>query len=366
MILPKLFKKREAGGLQEWSIEVEAGQYRTISGAVDGKMVVSAWTAAVVKNEGRANATTCEAQAQAEAQSKWQKKRDQKYRETVEELDEVTLFEPMLAHKWKDFEDKAQFPLWCQPKLDGARCVARASGLFSRKGKPWISVPHIWEALKPVFAKYPDLYIDGELYADKLKSDFNQIIHLIKQSKPSVEDLAESAATIRYFVYDCKLSDSSEAVFSERTQKIREILHNNPAVVLVDTYLAQNIEELNQKYAEFLAAGYEGEMVRQDVAYQNKRTSALLKRKEFLDQEYLISDVVEGIGNRAGTAGAVTLVNGDKPQFNAGIRGNKEYATKLLRDRKLLIGKQATIRYQNLSPDGVPRFPVMVSVRDFE
>lgn len=366
MFLKKLYSRRSDGGLQEWQIEVEGNRYRAISGMVEGAKVTAEWTVVKGKNIGRANATTDDQQAAAEAQSKYQKKVDSGYRASVAELETVTLFDCMLAHKWKDFADKAVLPLWVQPKLDGARCIGRASGLFSRKGKPWISVPHIWEALKLVFDKYPDLYIDGELYADKLKDDFNTIIHLIKQTKPTPEDLDASAKVIKYFVYDCMFGDNPDMIFSERNKKIREILKDNPAVVLVDTHLAKDQDELDRYYSEWLAAGYEGEMVRQDVAYQNKRTSALLKRKEHIDEEYTITDIVEGIGNRAGTAGAVTLHNGDKPQFNAGIRGNRQYVVKMLQDRKLLIGKQATIRYQNLSPDGVPRFPVMISVRDYE
>jgi hypothetical protein len=38
----------------------------------------------------------------------------------------------------------------------------------------------------------------------------------------------------------------------------------------------------------------------------------------------------------------------------------------LLENKKDYIGKMATVRYQNLTPDGIPRFPVMITVRDFE
>jgi len=48
--------------------------------------------------------------------------------------------------------------------------------------------------------------------------------------------------------------------------------------------------------------------------------------------------------------------------FGAGIRGDEEYYKELLTNKKKLIGKLATIRYQNLSEEGVPRFPIAVNI----
>jgi hypothetical protein len=31
-----------------------------------------------------------------------------------------------------------------------------------------------------------------------------------------------------------------------------------------------------------------------------------------------------------------------------------------------LVGKQATVKYFNLTPDGVPRFPYVIAIRDYE
>jgi hypothetical protein len=34
----------------------------------------------------------------------------------------------------------------------------------------------------------------------------------------------------------------------------------------------------------------------------------------------------------------------------------------MFRKRKQLIGKQATIKYFNLTPDGIPRFPYVINI----
>ena len=45
---------------------------------------------------------------------------------------EVENIKAMLAHKYN--EDKADYPAYIQPKLDGVRCLFTAKGAFSRAG----------------------------------------------------------------------------------------------------------------------------------------------------------------------------------------------------------------------------------------
>ena len=85
----------------------------------------------------------------------------------------------MLAHKYNP--DKADYPAYIQPKLDGVRCLFTKDGAFSRAGNQFMNVEHIEKDLKPVFNKYPNLILDGELYNHGLKDDFNKIISLVKK-----------------------------------------------------------------------------------------------------------------------------------------------------------------------------------------
>ena len=133
------------------------------------------------------------------------------------------------------------------------------------------------------------------------------------------------------------------------------------SVVLVSTVQAKDQEELDSLYAEWLSLGFEGQMLRTDTAYEvGKRAKALLKRKEFIDSEFTVADVEEGKGNRSGGAGAILLTTGDR----AGIRGDRAFTVSLLKNKAALIGKLVTVRYQNKTPAGALRFPVMVAVRD--
>jgi len=363
MKYPKLYSKRSDNNesLQEWTIEVEGAKYRTISGMVDGAKVTSEWTTVEQKNVGRSNETSLEAQAKAEAQAKWQKKFDAGYRETVGELSSVDLFEPMLAKNFNDYVDKIKYPVYSQRKYNGIRTVARSNGLWSRKGKKFVSMPHIEKALEGIFKRHSNLIIDGEAYASHLDQDFEKICSIVKRDKLSKEDI-ETSKQIKYHVYDCYIDD----VFSKRIEFISKELKNIPEVVIAETSLVTNKEELDVLYMKYLEDGYEGQIVRDDSKYQNKRTKSLLKRKEFKDAEYTITGVCEGVGNRANKVGYFE-VRGDKgEEFKSNIKGNMEYLTSLWKDKDNLIGKICTVKYFQLTKAGIPLFPFIIGIRDYE
>jgi DNA ligase-1 len=188
------------------------------------------------------------------------------------------------------------------------------------------------------------------------------ISSLVKKTKPTAKDLELSKYSIQYWVYDFP----SEKIFSERFQALSRILPKNGPFVLVPTYLVKNKEELDRYYEKFIEEGYEGMIVRYDVPYINKRTKYLLKRKTFQDAEYRILDVQEGIGNRTGTAGRFIVERKDGVVFHSNVKGNFKLLEEYLRNKDQLIGKMATIQFFNLTPDGIPRFPYVIKIRDYE
>jgi DNA ligase-1 len=362
--LPILYSRTSTGAVQQWQIIVTDDKFCTVEGQKDGKLTTSLPTVCKGKNIGKVNETSGEDQAIKEAKAKWQKKIDGGYHEDIADIDTETFYEPMLAHKYGEHE--FAFPCASQPKLDGMRCVCRKDGMWSRNGKKIVSAPHIRAALEPLFQANPALILDGELYCDKLKDDFNKIISLVKKSKPTAEDLAESEATIQYWVYD--LPSSAKSGFMVRTAELAKLLAKVPAcIVYVQTTIVKDQAQLDELYGKYLDHGFEGQMVRtENGLYENKRSKNLLKRKEFIDEEYEVLDVVEGEGGRAGTAGYLVLKLGDGRTFKSNIKGPFPYLKKLLLDRKELIGKIVTVKYFQLTPDGIPRFPFMTSVRDYE
>jgi DNA ligase-1 len=262
-----------------------------------------------------------------------------------------------------------QFPVYCQPKLDGARCAGRPNGLWSRKGKPWVATPHIEKEVSKLLVEWPNLVLDGELYNHDFHDDFNGIISIIKKQKPTSEDLAKSEKYAQYHVYDCQFLDLPDLTFKQRQDKLRAILEAQGMeyIVLVDTKLVTNEAEMDQFHEACMEAGYEGSMVRTDTKYENKRTKALLKRKQFIDAEFELVDVEEGVGNAAGMAYKVVVKGAPiTGSSRAGMRGNAAFRKDLFINKAKYIGKQVTVRYQNLTPDGKLRIGIMLCIRDYE
>jgi DNA ligase-1 len=124
----------------------------------------------------------------------------------------------------------------------------------------------------------------------------------------------------------------------------------------------KNEKELMERYEEYVELGYEGQMLRTDSLYENKRSKSLLKHKSFIDEEYTIIDICEGEGNRAGTAGYMVFETSDGKPFKSNVKGTWEETAEMLKNKKKLIGKEATIKYFNLTPDGIPRFPYVINI----
>jgi DNA ligase-1 len=364
MKLPTIYKKTKTGKVQEWTIEVKGNQYRTISGQTDGEKITNEWTDCDIKNAGRANATTPEEQAIKEAEAKRKKKLESGYFESIKDINKVQYFEPMLAQKYEDHE--INYPVYSQPKLDGIRCIVTKDGMFSRNGKKIISAPHIRQNLDLFFKDYPNAILDGELYCDKFANDFNKICSLVKRTKPTDKELEESADSIQYWVYDAPIIGllNQTDLFYERYELISNALTKRKyiSIVVVTTLKVAKEEELTQAYEMYMEHGYEGQMVRLNRPYENKRSKFLLKRKEFMDAEFDILDIVEGEGNRKGTAGYMVFNNKDGRRFKSNIKGDFEYLTKLLKNKNKIIGKKATIKFFNYTPDEVPRFPYVVAI----
>ena len=360
MKLQTIYKKTKTGATQEWTIEVEGNKYRSHSGQVGGQITTNEWTVCFGKNVGRANSTTDSEQAMAEAVAKRTKKLESGYFEDVNNINEQQYFEPMLAAKWEDYKDKIQYPIYSQPKLDGIRCIVTKDGMFSRNGKPIVSAPHIRKALDKLFKHEPDLILDGELYADKFANDFNKIVSLVKRTKPTAKDLMDSEKQIEYHVYDVPSVDET---FTGRWRELDELALDFPNCVRkVETHIITEEFYITDWYENYIERGYEGQMLRLDSKYENKRSKSLLKHKTFVDEEYTILDICEGEGNRTGTAGYMVFETAEGKPFKSNVKGTWDETAEMLKSKKKLIGKQATIKYFNLTPDGIPRFPFVINI----
>ena len=391
--LETLYKIDSQKRLREWTMNVDGDRFYAIKGLVEGKKTQDKPRVATPKNVGRSNETTATAQARFEAQARWQKKLDSGYAKSESKAEVKHFYEPMLALNYKDRKGELTYPLYSQPKLDGIRCIVqKENGEVigkTRKGKLIECIPHVLESLKGFFLAYPDSILDGELYNHEYREDFNKITSLVRKQKPVKsekqtdnafqkkqdkwqESLIESADKIQYWVYDMpKLNDmiDEKTSFDLRNNELKhKLISKKECIVLVETNEVYSEANLDNLYGQYLEQGYEGQMVRRDVGYDsNKRSKNLLKRKEFMDAEYKVVDINEGNGNRGGTAKhLVCYCEKTRQTFNSNIKGSFDYLKEIYDNQQNYIGKLATIKFFQLTPDGIPRFPFAIAFRDYE
>lgn len=358
MILNTIYKKDVTGSVRVWYAEIGdgplEGHWRTVSGLLDGEKIASEWKFATPRSQFNS-----QEQAIFEATSAMTKKLKVDYRESIDNIDEKrhSLIKPMLAHKYAGW----QGPCFAQPKIDGMRCIANIDGLWSRLNRRIISVPHVEAFLMNFFEDYPSVILDGELYNHDLHDDFNTIMSLTKKTKPTMEDLDRSERLIEYWVFDMFDEEYPNITFEERWDFLnKELFAKYPdnRIVPVHTTKILTEQDLNLDFITLLEHGYEGQMVRFNKPYEQKRSSVLLKRKEMQDEEFQLLDIEEGQGNWAGYAKIAICQTIDGRQFGAGISGTQEFNYKLLREKEKY--RSVTVKYQALTPDGVPRFGIAI------
>lgn len=374
-----LYKKTSSGSLRQWTIslyETPEGfwAYTTSDGQVGGKIKTSKPT---VVNAGKASRSIYE-QAKSQVESKINKKLDSGYKETEQEALDDVFISPMLAVDFKKRGHSMQYPAIGQRKFDGVRCIAYLSNgeviLESRKGKEFPHLNHLRDVIKP-YLKEGEI-LDGELYSETL--DFQRTVGLVRRESLSQEDI-DVMPQIGYRIYDMFSTDSSitELPFTERydmaTKLVNDVRANhshsirNPLLIMTKNYVIDDEYAIQGLHEQFVDEGYEGVMIRNpSMPYQmDKRSSGLMKFKSFKDDEYPIVGYEEGKGNDKGTVIWVCETpNGHT--FNAKPLGTREERATMFDNADSHIGKMLTVKYFELTNDGIPRFPNGVAIRDYE
>lgn len=245
---------------------------------------------------------------------------------------------PMLAHKYEDRKRYLTEPMYVQPKLDGVRILVNNKGGISRTGKVVPGTEQWGKNLKD------GEYLDGECYVHGM--DFESITSAFKTAPEKLE----------FHVFDYYDVNRPHLTFEERKSH-----------VTVETQLVRRKEDLQEVHDAFAARGYEGIMIRNPrSAYEpGKRSNGLLKMKMFETDEFEIVGVHEGTGRDIATPIWECRTKGGDV-FSVRPEGSMESRREAFARRKDIVGKMLTVRYQNMTVAGVPRFPVGIVVRDYE
>ena len=211
-----------------------------------------------------------------------------------------------------------------------------------------------------------DYVLDGELLA--YNADGLETKDLFRLTTSILRSDSTDKSSVLFNVFDClpyeefttgkskdpfwkrkeDLSNAFYAIYPLKSTKSLEIetLAQHLRIVeniYEDTYHPNVILSLQEEYVEPL--GWEGLMINlSDGLYQTKRTSDILKVKEFFNADVLVKDVFEGTGELSGTLGGVIIdYKGNDVKVGSGF--TLEERNTYWANPNKIIGKVVDVQY---------------------
>ena len=353
---PSLYHKSKNGKIIKWNLFVKGSKIVTVWGQLNGVEQTSELIC-TPKNEGRSNQTTAEEQAIKEAEAMWKYQLDRKYRESIEDAQEIQLL-PMLARsKSVSKDEKIKFPAHCQNKFDGLRCLSYWNHdnteviLQSRNGK-FYNVPHISEELKKILPY--DTILDGELYVHGFT--FQAITSWVKKLQPDTSKIC-------YRVYDIpqyKGIDGKQWI--DRWEDLKSVIKkDSDKIILCETVVVNNMDGVFEFQSKAVAEGYEGGILRIfDGLYLFGQRSRheLLKIKSFLEEDFEIVGYTSGKkGTKEENAIMFICKIKDGVECTVRPRGKISDREDMLKNAKSFLGKIYSVKFFEYTDEGNLRFP---------
>jgi hypothetical protein len=308
---------------------------------------------------------------------------------------------PMLVRKYDDEKKNLIYPIFVQPKLDGARCIAYLNVhpdknptfnniiLYTRQKKDYIGFEKLRRELLPALMDMYDLgqsesaYIDGEFYKHEmpLQTISGAVRNPKRESMPKYDG-------IQYHVFDIFYPSRTSIEFENRIEHLDELfatLGNNPEeIVQVPTLYAKTQAEEEKLYKDFLKKKYEGTIVRNATSTyltHPTKTGMSIRSKFVLKRKMTYSDEYEVVGFDQGTKGRdkeaiiwQCQTKAPHKKFNATPKNiTYEERYKLFKKaiknnnsgfNKNFKGRMMTVEYEDLSKSNVPLRAKAIGFRD--
>lgn len=248
----------------------------------------------------------------------------------------------LLAESWNPENDPRGW--WLSEKLDGVRAYWDGKQFLSRNGNRYLAPP--WFTLG-----LPATPLDGELWIGR--KQFQRTVSIVRRS-----DGAGLWREVRYLVFD---APAVAQPFEQRLATVKQALAAGqpPFALLLHQEVCRSREHLDSALSKVEQLGGEGAMLRRPASmYEPRRSSTLLKVKRFLDCEAVVVDHQPGKGRHKGRLGALLVELPNGTRFNCGTG-----LSDAQRDLPPAIGETITVKFQELTDGGIPRFPVFAGVR---
>ncbi|KAF1335940.1 Wrky transcription factor 19, partial [Globisporangium splendens] len=251
----------------------------------------------------------------------------------------------LLANKWER-EKHNPVNWWISEKLDGVRAYwdAKQRVFLSRLG-------NVYPAPEWFTNGFPDdVDLDGELFGGRGKFQFTVSIAKTDSSKHWDQ--------LVYKVFDAP--SLTKKKFEERMKHAQEVITKTTSkhIEWVEHTQCKSLAHLDEVFDEIEKLGGEGLMIRQPgSAYAEGRSSSLLKIKSFHDGEAVVIAHEDGKGKYVGMTGALRCKMASGKMFKCASGLSDEQ-----RANPPKVGSIIVYKCQELTNDGIPRFPVFLGI----
>ncbi|EAI2977752.1 DNA ligase [Campylobacter jejuni] len=238
-------------------------------------------------------------------------------------------------------------------KLDGVRGIWEAGKFKTRQDNP-IHTPSYFTY------NFPSFKLDGELWIARAK--FDEVSALIRS------DSLDSSLwkSVTYNVFDvpnaCEEFKLTPCTLSNRLKVLERYLQQNPNpyIKIIKQIPIKDQEHLKEFYKDIIFNKGEGVVIRKDFApYEKGRSKNALKLKPYEDAECKVIAYTEGKGKFQGKIGALLCQMPDDRVIKIGS-GLKDKD----RENPPKIGSIVTYKFNGLTKNSLPRFPVFLHIRD--
>jgi DNA ligase-1 len=200
-----------------------------------------------------------------------------------------------------------------------------------------------------------------------MSNDFNQM-----QQSAFASKRGTTVGDVKYHVFGwISIDEWNSDIFKMPTQArlanlALTIANADPARVgLVQQQLIYKVEDVIKAEVDFMAQGYEGAMVLPNIPYyRGRKSNKLMKFKTMHSMDCKVVGLYEGEGKHAGRMGGLKLTQENGLACDVGSGFTDEDRAMIWNDPSCAVGRTAEIKYQELTPDGVMRFPVFLRWRN--
>ena len=256
----------------------------------------------------------------------------------------------MLARTWDGSFDPSGWLM--SQKYDGVRAIWTGEEFLSRTGKKYFAPAWFTEHLPK------GLVLDGELVASTLEKTTS----IVRKLTPINEEWSQ----LRYVIFD----SMGVGNYSMRMRHVGDWMHrytddlrNTQRFNIADQWACGSRKDFDVNFRVYRAKGCEGMMLRDpNGLYEyGKRSKTLYKVKEHITDEGVVVGWDKGEGKYTEVMGTLYLKHDKFGIVEVGSGFTDEE-----RDKPPAIGQLVTFKYWDLTSKGSPKFPIFVTVRNYE